>query len=60
MLTAINRKDGRTLWTHVTGGAVTADLAVVAETVIASSQDGYVYALGPAERNPNESDGSHV
>lgn len=60
MLSAINRKDGRTLWTHVTGGVVTADLAVVAETVIASSQDGYVYALGPAERNPNESDGSHV
>jgi len=60
MLTAIDRKDGRTLWTHVTGGVVTADLAVVDETVIASSQDGYVYALGPAERNPNERDGSHV
>ena len=59
-LVAIDRKDGRTLWTHVTGGVVTADLAVVAETVIASSQDGYVYALGPPERNPNESDGSHV
>jgi outer membrane protein assembly factor BamB len=60
MLTAIDRNDGSTLWTHVTGGVVTADLAVVAETVIASSQDGYVYALGPAERSPNEGDGSHV
>ena len=59
-LTAIDRDDGSTLWTHVTGGVVTADLAVVAETVIASSQDGYVYALGPAERSPNEGDGSHV
>ena len=52
-LTAIDRDDGSTLWTHVTGGAVTADLAVVAETVIASSQDGYVYALGPSERKPS-------
>ncbi|MDF3014828.1 MAG: Pyrrolo-quinoline quinone [Thermomicrobiales bacterium] len=58
-LTAIDRVDGSTLWTHVTGGAVTADLAVVAETVIASSQDGYVYALGPTERSQIESDGSH-
>jgi outer membrane protein assembly factor BamB len=58
-LTAIDRDDGSTLWTHVTGGAVTADLAVVAETVIASSQDGYVYALGPTERSQIESDGSH-
>jgi outer membrane protein assembly factor BamB len=58
-LTAIDRSDGSTLWTHVTGGVVTADLAVAAETVIASSQDGYVYALGPSERNRIESDGSH-
>ena len=29
-LTAIDRDDGSTLWTHVTGGAVTADIAVVA------------------------------
>jgi outer membrane protein assembly factor BamB len=50
-LTAIDRNDGSTLWTHVTGGVVTADLAVVAETVIASSHDGYVYALGPSEPN---------
>jgi outer membrane protein assembly factor BamB len=57
-LTAIERHDGRTLWTHVTGDVVTADLAVVAETVIASSHDGYVYALGPAERNPAETDRS--
>ena len=52
-LTAINRRDGSTLWTHVTGGDVTADIAVVAERVIASSHDGYVYALGPSERNPS-------
>jgi eukaryotic-like serine/threonine-protein kinase len=58
-LTAIDRNDGRTLWTHVTGGVVTADLAEVAQTVIASSQDGYVYALAPPARSPVESDGSH-
>ena len=58
-LTAIDRDDGSTLWTHVTGGVVTADLAVVAETVIASSHDGYVYALGPPEQDPTETDGSH-
>src|SRR5215212_2963903 len=58
-LTAIDRSDGRTLWTHVTGGVVTADLAEVAQTVIASSHDGYVYALAPSVRSPMESDGSH-
>ena len=57
-VTAIDRHDGTTLWTHVTGGAVTADIAVVAQRVIASSQDGYVYALGPPEPNPSGSDGS--
>jgi outer membrane protein assembly factor BamB len=57
-VTAIDRRDGTTLWTHVTGGAVTADIAVVAETVIASSQDGYVYALGPSEPTSSESAGS--
>jgi outer membrane protein assembly factor BamB len=46
-LNAINGRDGRTLWTHVTGGAVTSDLTVVASTVIASSHDGYIYALAP-------------
>ena len=59
MLTAIDRNDGTTLWTHVTGGPVSADLAVVRDRVIASSQDGYVYALGPSERNRLEGDGSH-
>ncbi len=57
-VTAIDRHNGTTLWTHVTGGAVTADIAVVAETVIASSQDGYVYALGPSEPTSSESAGS--
>jgi outer membrane protein assembly factor BamB len=46
-LNALSRRDGRTLWTHVTGGDVTSDLAIVADTVIASSHDGYVYALAP-------------
>ena len=49
-LAALNRSDGRTLWTHVTGGEITADLAVVANMVIASSHDGYVYAFGEADR----------
>jgi eukaryotic-like serine/threonine-protein kinase len=57
-LTAIDRDDGETLWTHVTGGVVTADLAVVAEMVIASSHDGYVYALAPSGREPTETDES--
>jgi outer membrane protein assembly factor BamB len=47
-LNAIDLRDGSTLWTHVTGGEITADLAVVANMVIASSHDGYVYALAPA------------
>ncbi len=55
-LTAIDRHDGSTLWTHVTGGVVTADLAVVAETVIASSHDGYIYALAPSRAGPADSD----
>jgi outer membrane protein assembly factor BamB len=57
-VTAINRRDGTTLWTHVTGGTVTADIAVVDGRVIASSQDGYVYALGPPESDPSDSAGS--
>ena len=57
-LAAIDRHDGSSLWTHVTGGAVTADLAVVADRVIASSHDGYVYALGPSGQSRNETDGS--
>jgi outer membrane protein assembly factor BamB len=57
-VTSIDRRDGNTLWTHVTGGAVTADLAVVAETVIASSHDGYIYALGPSEPTASDTDGS--
>lgn len=47
-LNALSRRDGSTLWTHVTGGEVSADLAVVADMVIASSHDGYIYALAPA------------
>jgi outer membrane protein assembly factor BamB len=58
-LTAIDRRDGSTLWTHVTGGVVTADLSVVAETVIASSHDGYVYALGLSRPEPTATDGSN-
>jgi outer membrane protein assembly factor BamB len=49
-LAAIDGSDGRTLWTHVTGGEITADIAVVANTVIASSHDGYIYALGEPVR----------
>ena len=51
-LYALDRKDGRTLWSHVTGGVVSADLAVVADMVVASSHDGYVYALAAAEKVP--------
>ena len=50
-LNALNRRDGSALWTHVTGGEVTADLAVVADMVIAASHDGYIYALGLAAPN---------
>ncbi len=50
-LTALDRSNGRTLWTHVTGGEITADLAVVANMVIASSHDGYVYAFAEADWN---------
>ena len=46
-LNALSSLDGRMLWTHVTGDDVTADLAVAGGMVIASSHDGYVYALGP-------------
>jgi outer membrane protein assembly factor BamB len=48
-LNAISQRDGQTLWTHVTGGEVSADLSVVAKVVVAGSHDGYVYALAPAE-----------
>ncbi len=50
-LNAMSRRDGSTLWTHVTGGDVTGDLAVAANMVIAGSHDGYIYALAPAERD---------
>lgn len=50
-LNAVSRGDGRTLWTHVTGGDVTADLAAVAGMVIASSHDGYVYALAEPDED---------
>ena len=46
-LNALSKEDGHSLWTHVTGDDVTADLAVAGGMVIASSHDGYVYALGP-------------
>jgi outer membrane protein assembly factor BamB len=45
-LNAIDRRDGTTHWTHVTSGDVTTDLAVVSGIVVASSHDGYIYALG--------------
>jgi outer membrane protein assembly factor BamB len=48
-LNAISRRDGSILWTHVTGDDVSADMAVVGDRVIATSHDGYVYALGPPE-----------
>lgn len=47
-LNAIDQEDGRTLWTYVTGGDITSDLAVAGDFVVATSHDGYVYALGPA------------
>jgi outer membrane protein assembly factor BamB len=46
-LNAIDRRDGHTLWTQVTGGDVTSDLAITGNRVIATSHDGYVYALAP-------------
>jgi outer membrane protein assembly factor BamB len=45
-LNAIAQEDGRTLWTYVTGGDITSDLAVAGGIVVATSHDGYVYALG--------------
>jgi outer membrane protein assembly factor BamB len=52
-LNVLNRRDGSALWTHVTGGEVTADLAAVADMVVAASHDGYIYALGlPAPNVP--------
>jgi outer membrane protein assembly factor BamB len=52
-INALDRGDGRLLWTYVTGGEITADLAIVANTVIASSHDGYVYALAPLDAGPD-------
>ena len=46
-LTALDQKDGKTLWTFVTGGDVTSDVAIADTMAIAASHDGYVYALGP-------------
>jgi outer membrane protein assembly factor BamB len=48
-LNALSKQDGHTLWTHVTGDDVTADVAVAGGMVIASSHDGYVYAFGPPQ-----------
>ena len=47
-INALDRIDGSTLWTHVTGGTVSADVVVAGDLIIATSHDGYVYALGAA------------
>jgi outer membrane protein assembly factor BamB len=47
-INAIDRIDGNSLWTHVTGGTVSADVVVAGELIVATSHDGYVYALGAA------------
>jgi outer membrane protein assembly factor BamB len=47
-INALDRVDGSTLWTHVTGGTVSADVVVAGELIVATSHDGYVYALGTA------------
>lgn len=53
-INALNASDGQTLWTHVTGDAISADLAIAGGMVIASSHDGYVYALAAAEEQPSQ------
>lgn len=53
---AIRQSDGTSLWTYVTGGVITSDLAVVGNMVIATSHDGYVYALGPPLKPVQERD----
>jgi glucose dehydrogenase len=50
-LNAVSRSDGSILWTQVTGGDVSADMVVVGDRVIATSHDGYVYALGPPQKS---------
>jgi outer membrane protein assembly factor BamB len=44
-ITALDARSGKTLWGHVAGDTITADVAVVDGMVIASGHDGYVYAL---------------
>jgi outer membrane protein assembly factor BamB len=44
-ITALDAETGKTLWGHVAGDVITADVAVVDGMVIASGHDGYVYAL---------------
>ena len=44
-ITALDAESGKSLWGHVAGDVITADVAVVDGMVIASSHDGYVYAL---------------
>jgi outer membrane protein assembly factor BamB len=44
-ITALDAESGKTLWGHVAGDTITADVAVIDGMVIASGHDGYVYAL---------------
>ncbi|MCA9878938.1 MAG: PQQ-binding-like beta-propeller repeat protein [Thermomicrobiales bacterium] len=44
-ITALDAESGQTVWGHVAGDVITADVAVVDGMVIASGHDGYVYAL---------------
>lgn len=55
-LNAVDRRDGKIVWTHVTGGDISADMAVIGDHVIATSHDGYVYALGPPEKIASSGD----
>ena len=44
-ITALDAGSGKTVWGHVAGDIITADVAVIDGMVIASGHDGYVYAL---------------
>lgn len=44
-ISALDAESGKTLWGHVAGDTITADVAVIDGMVIASGHDGYVYAL---------------
>lgn len=44
-ITALDAESGKTVWGHVAGDIITADVAVIDGMVIASGHDGYVYAL---------------